>query len=654
MFSPARFALAMIAAATLVLPCAPAPDTVLDPKSDPRLAKTVTLYFAPTPLGELLQKLSQQTGVVLNAERTVAMHRAILVVHDKPLHECLQRLADAFGYSWQKVETKDKSPRYMLYQTSRSLAEQRTQLAKYQQLPRRVLQEVLKTLAGIEPASYQREWERMRDEYQARRKSSQPAVKNYEEAIQVIARRMLGECSISWDRWNAAVLLAKLPPPMWARLEQGETLTFRTDAPDSLLAPDFARIWREIEEELLNRPSPQGGNEESERMRELHRRNLQRVNAGWISLLIPPVSRQPMYASGLASGEIDMLFGTSRPLWYSYNEIAYLTDQLLHPVQETASEVTKRFAQPLRKPSLDLSEQVDLAGNLLARFARANRVNIASEWYPYPPSYVWDEHRVESTDVVEWNALAAFLQDYRYELKPTDDWLLVTQRLRPLCRHHDIPEPSIRRWLWKRGQEGEINLEDLMEICALLPDQIVSLVHKMDRLVMRRGGDQFPPYPLRVMGNYPYTQMAVLALASLPPALRNAVLQGNPLPFATLPTQTRRLLTLAVFCSERWVSEQAEQVPWERTVFAIRAEEQTRVEPDERAPARIREGFYTQGYEDWLAGLSEEERKRYTRLRFTRRIVFVLGDHQTDYFVTEVYWDRRLKPADEGTPGQNR
>lgn len=62
MFPPARFALAMIAAVTLVLPCAPAPDTVLTPKADPRLAKTVTLYFAPTPLGELLQKLSQQRG----------------------------------------------------------------------------------------------------------------------------------------------------------------------------------------------------------------------------------------------------------------------------------------------------------------------------------------------------------------------------------------------------------------------------------------------------------------------------------------------------------------------------------------------------------------------------------------------------------------
>lgn len=582
------------------------------------------------------------------------MHRAILVVHDKPLHECLQRLADAFGYSWQKVETKGKSPRYMLYQTSQSLAEQRAQIAKYQQLPRRVLQEVLKTLVGIEPASYRREWERMRDEYRAGRKSPQSALKSNEEAIQAIARRMLGECSIFWEQWNAAVLLAKLPLPMWARLEQGEKLTFRTDAPDSLLTPDFARIWREIEEERLNRPSPLGDDEEKERMRELHRLNLQRVNVGWISLLLHPVSRQPMFASGLASGVRDMVSWNLRPLWYSYNEIAYLTDQLVHPVQETASEVAKRFTQPLRKPSLALSEQVDLAGNLLARFARANRVNIAGEWYPYPPIYVWDEYPVDSTDVVEWNTLAAFLQDYRYELNPTDDWLEVTQRLRPLCRYHDIPEPSIRRWLWKRGQEGEINLEDLMEMCALLPDHIVSLAHKMGRLVMRRGGEPSPPYPLPEIGNFPETQMAVLALASLPPTLRNAVLQGNPLPFATLPAQTRRLLTLAVFCSKQWESVPWVQLPWERAILAIHTEEQTRVEPDERAPARIREGFHAQDYENWLAGLSEEERIQYTRSRFIRRIRFVIGDGQSDYFMTEVYWERRLKPADEGAPGQNR
>lgn len=63
-FSLTRFAFAMIAAATLVLPYAQAQNTALDPKADPRFAKTVTLYFAPTPLGELLQKLSQQTGVM--------------------------------------------------------------------------------------------------------------------------------------------------------------------------------------------------------------------------------------------------------------------------------------------------------------------------------------------------------------------------------------------------------------------------------------------------------------------------------------------------------------------------------------------------------------------------------------------------------------
>ncbi len=648
MFSQTRFLLAMMAVCTvLVQPHVLAQKDALDADADKRLAKTVTLYFPPTPLGELLQKVGQQTGVTLNAERSIAQHRAILVVHEKPLHECLQRLADAFGYTWQKVETKGKPPRYMLYQSSRSLAEERTQLAQYQQLTKQVMQEMLRTLEGIDSASMRREWERYRDAFRASRNQPPPPAKSREEAIRQVARILLGECSISWDRWSAAVLLAKLPPPMWARLEQGETLEFLTTAPDSLLTPDFLRIWREVEEESLNNPSPFG---EDERMRELRRRNLQQVDAGRIRLALHPITGQPMYATAMLSGFRLMQFSTLRPLWYSPHEVAYLLDALLHRAeQSTPSEPMKKIARPLQEVNLSLSEQVDRAGNLLARFARANEVNLAGEWYPYPPSLVWNEliatgSQTGSQSQLAWQPMVQFLNEFRYDLQTNGDWLVLTQRLRALCRHHDIPEPTIRRWLWKRGREGELDLQDVMEICALLPDQITSLMYKIDRLLAERKSENYPPGHLREMGNFPQVQMAVLALASLPPALRNVVLQGNPLPFATLPAQTRRYLMLAVHCNDF-----PNPVPWERALFVVRTQEYTREEPQELAPQRIKQGFYTQEYEDWLNSLSEQERREYLRPRFTRRIQFVIGDGQTDYFVTELMWEHWLRRADESS-----
>lgn len=94
----------------------------LDPQGDPRLAKKHTLYCPPMPLGELLRAVSQQTGIALRVERSVAQHRAILVAHEQPLYETLNRLAEAFGFAWRKVDAKGKPPEYMLYQPAQALA----------------------------------------------------------------------------------------------------------------------------------------------------------------------------------------------------------------------------------------------------------------------------------------------------------------------------------------------------------------------------------------------------------------------------------------------------------------------------------------------------------------------------------------------------
>lgn len=73
---------------TTSLQGAPSP---LHPQADPRVAKKYTLYHPPTPLSELLQALSRQTGVTLRVERSIAQHRA---VHASPLAYANVQLRD--------------------------------------------------------------------------------------------------------------------------------------------------------------------------------------------------------------------------------------------------------------------------------------------------------------------------------------------------------------------------------------------------------------------------------------------------------------------------------------------------------------------------------------------------------------------------------
>lgn len=50
----------------------------------------------------VVKALSQQTGASLQTERSMSQYRAILVAEEKPLHEVLRKLAEAFGFKWER------------------------------------------------------------------------------------------------------------------------------------------------------------------------------------------------------------------------------------------------------------------------------------------------------------------------------------------------------------------------------------------------------------------------------------------------------------------------------------------------------------------------------------------------------------------------
>lgn len=89
-----------------------------DVKRDSRLSQRVSLRIAATPLHHLLRELERQTGVALRVESSLREYRAFARLQNRPLHDALRRIAEAFGFEWRAEpasEGKDAPLRYVLY-----------------------------------------------------------------------------------------------------------------------------------------------------------------------------------------------------------------------------------------------------------------------------------------------------------------------------------------------------------------------------------------------------------------------------------------------------------------------------------------------------------------------------------------------------------
>jgi hypothetical protein len=116
---------ALFLAALLLIPSAVYGQyTAFDPfAGDERMSARRTIRAHDTALTKLLADLSEQTGVRLRADPSVAGDRVNLFAHDRPLDETLRAVAAFFRFDW-----RPDADGYTLYQSAESLREEEAAL----------------------------------------------------------------------------------------------------------------------------------------------------------------------------------------------------------------------------------------------------------------------------------------------------------------------------------------------------------------------------------------------------------------------------------------------------------------------------------------------------------------------------------------------
>lgn len=651
------------------LPGGAAVGDPVDPQADARLAKAHTFFFPPTPLGELLQKVSQQTGVSLRAERSVAQHRVILVAHDKPLHETLNKLAEAFGYTWRRVEKKDSPPEYMLYQPAQAMSQQRVEVQNLRQMYLRLLQEAVREWSHRQITDLNAVREEVNSAArQIHRDGQKPRTR--EETLRVLRTAIQAQLTESWATWALACVLARFTAQQWNALERGEVFLVDTSRADSPLPPEILDVFRRENEAVMERLRNPFPDERAEQFRREQMARYRAADRAIICFALHPVSGRLYYSTGVLAGNEIVSSGgkaATAPLWETATVLQDLPagGESLPPYEEN---LVKRLSAKTPRPvSLEPSAAMDVTGNVLALYARENGVDLVAEWYPYLPREESDagEARTEMLPVVgmgegirirgpsrdletgevafgsvkivatalDWRTVQNNLRRNRYLLRDSDGWIVVSQQLRSLCRQHEIPETGIRKWFLKPGQQGTPDASDLLEIAALLPEQIERLEVKRQNLP--QASREFTA--LTSLASNPSMQAVLLAAASASPAQRQSLFHGIAVPFPMLSPQAQRYLLYAA----RWTPLRRIPGRPEEWSFAVRVQEAVQEEPDmARFSDDLLRSLRNETPEEWLRRQPDTVRQQFTRTQVTRSVRFVLTTPEGETELTSLILTR--------------
>lgn len=484
------------------------PKSALDSQTDPRLKKTVSIHAPVGTLNDLIAEMSKAAGIQLSVTREISGYRACVAVKDQPVEQLMAHLADAFGYSWEKVDREGGSPSYRFYQSASARQKEQQEVKQVRDRSFALLHEALRRM---ENNLRSKDYKTFRKEREEAKAQSEPTQKPLNEQQ---IRQKLVEYAMSyvdgWDDWIAAGTLLRLSPADWGRLQQGYVLTFTNNRQGSPVPQDALDLWRDQQLKQLARTRDavsgrtgaplvlRGGGEGSERemsLEDMLKQQEQRIRSARemkVTLRYDTETGQVLHkvevpfeqeggtrmAFAFAINETGFRFGS---LFDAANALNPADWQLAEHIRKLKEGSPPALSEALAKRKVaqddkpDKAQEEDFFSQFayhLARIAKGSNTPLVAELYPlYPPNAYG-----RMTDAQNWQTVYEALNEEGYVLKQEGDWVVVSHLSKPFARRYDVAQASLKRWFYDTKQQLE--MDHYAEIAFLMDPQIQAIVNR--------------------------------------------------------------------------------------------------------------------------------------------------------------------------------
>jgi beta-lactamase regulating signal transducer with metallopeptidase domain len=532
----------------------------------PELVKRVTFTEAKIPLGELVQKVADDTDVSLIAAREVADEPVAVVVKEMPARQLLDEVAGLLDYRWSK-RLGLKGWRYEIWQDLASKQREgalrqatfgeverrfRAEVARYTEMASRPPEE----LQRLEEASRQRlkVWESLHGE--ARRAYLDRPGERERGEVYSLAGRLATPVTR-----GMALLIGRLTPDQWAVLRRGEALTFSTDpARGELPMPaDLAGGFRKVRPNMASGFSYGPGEiGEQERQREREESEKWQAATGYRVTMEIDLDRFQRKASLTLNAQAKP-FRTATPPQASYFEGGEGTRlvigaatvpvrEILRPeptvernpgiVNDPVFGARKRFkAEPLA-PANHLGVIPHFRGrflrDLLPDIARTYGVQILADSYRTTPL----AGTGLPSEPIALHELLDRLVMHTHRWQGKGNLVLLQSRTWFFDRPLEVPLRLVRRWKALSDQYGLLPLSECVAMANTLTDAQLDM-ESLSRVALE-ADMALDSY------NVGRAAPALRLYAALSATQREALWRGQSIPVARMTSRQRELFVDAV------------------------------------------------------------------------------------------------------------
>lgn len=455
----------------------------------PGLETPITLSETRISLGELVQKVSGETGATLSASREVADEPVAVVVTEYPARELLRQTAALLDFTWRRKESgpeigQDAAAR------QRAAAQRAAVIGAARERLQHEIRRIV-TLASAPGALADGETEpQLADSPVAR-----------------LLARFLGTLSLA--HWNRAI-------------EEGRSLVFSTDpAPGEMrLAPDMARSLREAVPRFFPGGPVTGSDADLGRLRQ---REQERQEA-WAKASGYRVTLRTNIEALRQGAERLRLTLHAAPIDGASSEWS--------PEAGSGGDTSLRIEVAAPEMAPAGTARCPRLSELLPALARAHNVQILADAYHRSPRLRGDPFAAEE-------GLEAWLARYA---AATHRWdrqgklLRLRSRSWAFDRPREVPGRLLRRWQKQCDEQGALPLDEwVLAISGLNEGQLQTLAE-----VARERG--WPPELQTARAAWPCLRL----YASLPPDQQQALARGEEIPASAMGPRQRELFRAVI------------------------------------------------------------------------------------------------------------